>query len=114
MSHSKDLRQKALNLVNKGWKIKDICAFLEISRSSFQRWRLKQELTGNLAPKSRETEPYKIDNQQLKAYVSKNPDAHLNEIASHFKVTSSCICTALQRLKITRKKRQLIIKKEIA
>jgi transposase len=113
MSHSKDLREKALNLVKQGWSIKDICVLFEISRSSFQRWRLKQEFTGSVAPKVRESSPYKLDNDQLKSYVKKNPDAYLSEIALHFKVTASCICTALQRLKITRKKRPRSIKKEI-
>lgn len=111
MSHSEDLREKALKLVQHGWSIKDICVLLEISRSSFQRWRLKKEFTGSSAPKSRETSPYKINNEELKVYVRKNPDAYLNEIALHFEVTSSCICTALQRLKITRKKDNLLQRK---
>ena len=104
MSHSRDLREKAIKYVEQGGLIKDVCKLFEISRSSFQRWRVKQEQTGSVARKSRKKSPYKIDNDELKSYINKNPDAYLNEIASHFAVTAPCILFALRRLKITRKK----------
>lgn len=114
MSHSKDLREKAIKYVEQGGSIKEVCLLFEISRSSFQRWRDMKDYTGSLAPKSRIKSPYKIDNEQLKAYISTHPDAYLNEIASHFKVTTPCISIALKRLKITRKKSLSSIKKEMS
>ena len=113
MSHSKDLRKRAVKYVEQGGSIKDACQLFEISRSSFQRWRDIKDQTGSLAPKSRIKSPYKIDNEQLKAYINEHPDAYLNEIASHFNVTSPCISIALKRLKITRKKNLPFIKKEM-
>lgn len=113
MSHSKDLRVRAIKYVEQGGAIKDACRLFEISRSSFQRWRNIKDNTGSLAPKSRIKSPYKIDNEQLKAYINEHPDAYLNEIASHFNVTSPCISIALKRLKITRKKSPLFTKKEM-
>ena len=112
MSHSKDLRGRAINYVEAGGTIKDACRIYEVSRSSFQRWRGIKDKTGSLAPKSRVKSPYKLDNEQLKAYINEHPDAYLNEIASHFNVTSPCISIALKRLKITRKKSLSFIKKE--
>ena len=82
-------------------------------RSSFHRWRNLRNTTGSLAPKARIKSPYKIDNEQLKAYINEHPDAYLNEIAAHFDVTSPCISIALKRLKITRKKSPYFIKKEM-
>lgn len=114
MSHSKDLRERAIKYVEQGGAINDACQIFEISRSSFQRWRDIKDKTGTLAAKSRIKSPYKIDNEQLKAYINEHPDAYLNEIASHFNVTSPCICIALKRLKITRKKSQFFIKKEMS
>ena len=111
MSHSKDLRARAIKYVEQGGAIKDACRIFEISRSSFQRWRGIKKKTGTLAPKSRTKSPYKIDNELLKAYINEHPDAYLNEIASHFKVTAPCISIALKRLKITRKKSLSFIKK---
>lgn len=111
MSHSKDLRERAIKYVEQGGAIKDACRIFEISRSSFQRWRSIKDKTGALAPKSRIKSPYKIDNELLKAYINNHPDAYLNEIALHFNVTSPCISIALKRIKITRKKSRSSIKK---
>jgi transposase len=113
MSHSKDLRARAIKYVEQGGAIKDACRLFEISRSSFQRWRTIKDNTGTLEPKSRIQMPYKIDNEQLKTYIKEHPDAYLNEIASHFNVTSPCISIALKRLKITRKKSPHFTKKEM-
>ena len=113
MSHSKDLRERAIKYVEQGGLIKDACVLFEVSRSSFQRWRLKKKHTGNVIPKSRTKSPYKINNDDLKDYINKNPDAYLNEIAEHFQVTSPCIFVALKRLKITRKKSPRFTKKEM-
>lgn len=112
MSHSSDLRKRALKFVEKGGSIKEACLLFEVSRSSFQRWRLKQKNTGSLAPKSRDRAPYKIDNDELNAFINKHPDAYLNEIAAHFQVTIPGVSIALKRLKITRKKRLNSTKKE--
>lgn len=111
MSHPNDLRKKAIKYVEQGGTIKAACLIFEISRSSFQRWRRKKNTIGTLSPKSREKSPYKVDNDALKAYIAEHPDAYLNEIAFHFKVTSPCISIALKRLKITRKKSLHPIKK---
>jgi transposase len=113
MSHSKGLRERAIKYVEQGGLIKDACKIFEISRSSFQRWRVRREQTGNFAAKARKRSPYKIDNDALKSYINKNPDAYLNEIAAHFEVTSPCIFFALRRLKITRKKSLHSTKKEM-
>ena len=48
--------------------------------------------------------PYKIDNEALKAYIKSHPDAYLNEIATHFNVTESGVKKVLKRLNITQKK----------
>lgn len=113
MSHSKDLRERAVKYVEQGGTIKAACELFEISRSSFQRWRRRKNTVGSLVSKTRETLPYKVDNSALKAYISEHPDAYLNEIAAYFKVTSPCISIALKRLKITRKKSLRSIKKEM-
>lgn len=113
MSHSSDLRKRALKFVENGGSIKEACLLFEVSRSSFQRWRIKQKITGSLAPKSRMRVPYKINNDELNSFINKHPDAYLNEIAAHFQVTIPSVSIALKRLKITRKKRPNSTKKEM-
>lgn len=114
MSHSKDLREKVIKYVEEGGLIKEACKLFEVSRSSFQRWRLKQKQTGTVLRKSRTKSPYKVNNDELHDYINKHPDAYLNEIAEHFEVTAPCIFVALKRLKITRKKSRRFIKKEMS
>lgn len=114
MSHSKDLREKAIKYVEQGGLIKDACKLFEVSRSSFQRWRLQQSQTGTVLRKPRTKSPYKINNEELHDYINRHPDAYLHEIAEHFQVTAPCIFVALKRLKITRKKSRRFIKKEMS
>ena len=112
MSHSEDLRSRALRYVEQGGSVKEACSLFEVSRSSFQRWRIRKSLTGSLKVKPRTKQPYKIDNEALRNYVMQTPDAYLNEMASHFNVTIPCISIALKRLKITRKKSAASTKNE--
>lgn len=112
MSYSNALRKRALKCVAEGGTIKEAYLLFGVSRSSFQRWRLKQKNTGSLAPKSRMRVPYKVDNDELTAFIDKPPDAYLNEIAAHFQVTIPSVSIALKRLHITRKKRLHFTKKE--
>ncbi|MCH9716694.1 MAG: transposase [Gammaproteobacteria bacterium] len=105
MSHSTDFRERVLAFIAEGGLIKDVCKIFVVSRSSVQRWRKKQEEPGDLNAKTRSCAPYKFTNQDLRSYVAAHPDAYLNEIATHFSVTTACISIALKRLKITRKKR---------
>lgn len=112
MSHSQDIRKRALKFVEEGGSVKEACLLFEVSRSSFQRWRLKRKNTGCLAPKSRIRVPYKINSDELNAFIDKHPDAYLNEIAAHFQVTIPGVSIALKRLKITRKKSLHFTKKE--
>lgn len=49
----------------------------------------------------------------IKAFVKENPDAYLNEIASHFNFTTPAIHAALKRLNITRKKSPRSIKSDV-
>lgn len=105
MSHSTDLRERVLGFISQGGLIKDACKLFVVSRSSIQRWRKKQEDTGDLSSKTRDCAPYKFTNEALRSYVDAHPDAYLSEIAEHFSVTAACISIALKRLGITRKKR---------
>lgn len=114
MGHSTDLREKAIEYVEKGGSIKNACIIFGISRSSFQRWRERKEEKGNLERQARIKAPYKFNNEDLKAYIKAHPDAYQSEIAEHFQVTAPCISIALKRLKITRKKSLRSIKKEMS
>ena len=61
--------------------------------------------TGSLADKERQRDPYKIPDEDLKAYIAANPDAFFTEIAVHFGCSDEGIRQACKRLGITRKKK---------
>ncbi|HAT7073853.1 TPA: hypothetical protein JAN90_14025 [Legionella pneumophila] len=105
MSHIIEIRERVLAYIEEGGLIKAACQLFGVSRSSIQRWRLRKAVVGVLSPVERTNAPYKIDDEALKRYIETHPDAHLNELASHFGLTPSGIWRALKRLKITRKKR---------
>jgi len=109
MSHSEDIRERSLNYVSNGGKIKDAVKIFKISRSSFQRWRSSKIKTGSIENKPRVVEPYKINNYELLSYINEYPDAYIVEIAEHFSVTKGCISIALKRLNISRKKKAYYI-----
>jgi len=112
MSHSEIIRIQALKYVDNGGLIVDALEIYDISRSSFQRWRAMNSETGSVAIPPRNTQPYKIDNEKLKSYIHDNPSAYIAEISNHFKLSTGCICEALKRLKISRKKKACYTLKE--
>ena len=105
MAHAEQLRNRILKYVDSGRTLKEASSLYEVSISSIKRWKKLKRESGTVAIQSRSCTPYKIDSEKLNAYLAKHPDAYLQEIAAHFKVTDSGICKALKRLKITRKKR---------
>ncbi len=105
MSHPEEIRILVLNYVYNGGKIVDALEIYDVSRSAFQRWRTMNNETGSVAIPPRNTQPYKIDNDKLKSYIKENPSAYISEIANHFELSTGCICEALKRLNISRKKK---------
>ena len=79
MSHSTDIRQKAIDFVNKGGEIKEACNIFDVSRSSFQRWVIRLKETGSVEEYIRKDQAYKFNNNDLKEFIINNPDAYLNE-----------------------------------
>ncbi|MDR0679654.1 MAG: transposase [Puniceicoccales bacterium] len=70
------------------------------------KWKKKLRETGNLerAPLNRKYR--KLDLEKLVKYVKEQPNAYQREMASGFKVSTSCIGKVLRKLKITVKKDQ--------
>lgn len=105
MAHLEDLRKKVLAHILKFGSIKSAIKIFNVSRSSIQRWQNRHSDIGSVAKKARECEPYKVKEASLRSFIESNPESYLYEIADHFNVSVGCIAMALQRLKITRKKR---------
>ena len=101
MSYPESFREAVLNYIDSGNKISEASAVFDVTELSIGLWRCKK--TGSIKRRPRTKNPYKIDNESLKAYIKSHPDAYLNEIATHFSVTESRFSKALRCLNINRK-----------
>ena len=110
--YSVDLRKRVLKYIEEtADKIKASQLF-NVGIATIYRWIARKTQTGNIEPSPKKAYKKKIDDQRLIAYVEQNPDHFLSEIATHFKTTLQAVFYALQRLKITRKKRLRFTRKE--
>ena len=105
MAYSLDLRKRALEHLKKGNSRKETSFIFGVTTQTLANW-IQREKEGNLPAKQRVSGSYKIDDEELKEFIRKTPDAYLYEISEHFKVTASAIFYACKRIGITFKKRQ--------
>lgn len=111
MTYSLDLRNKALKYIENGGTWKSAGQTFGVAVRTLALW-LRRKRQNNLPPKARQTGSYKIDEDRLKEYIEKNPDAYLREIATEFGTTIPAIFYACRRSKINLKKRRRTTKKE--
>jgi transposase len=112
MAYSTDLRTKALDYIEKGGSKEDASRIFGVTIRTLFNW-IKRKKTGCLAAsKRKERKPHKIENEKLKAYLQKHPDAYLREIAEFLGAALTTVFYACKRLKINLKKRPRSIKSE--
>jgi len=112
MTYSLDLRNKAIKYIENGGTWNSASQIFGVSVRTLAHW-LRRKKQNNLSPKARQTGSYKIDEEHLKDYISKNPDAYLREIAEEFGTTIPAVFYACRRSKITLKKRHPTTRKEM-
>lgn len=110
--YSVDLRRRVLEYVEETADKTKASQLFKVGIATVYRWIARKTRSGNIEPSPKKAYKKKIDDQKLIAYVEKNPDHFLIEIATHFNTTLQAIFYALQRLKITRKKRPRFTGKE--
>lgn len=110
--YSMDLRKRVLQYLEKNNDKMKASQLFQVGIATVYRWIKRKKQKGNVEPLRKKSTYKKIDDQKLIAYVEQNPDHFLSEIAKHFGLTLQAIFYALQRLKITRKKRLYFTRKE--
>lgn len=103
MTYSLDLRQRVVKLVENGGSKAEASRRYEVSRWCVADWCQRS----NLAPKKVKRRARKLDWEDLRRDVQKNPDALLRERAKYFGVHINSIWYALKEMKQTRKKNAL-------
>jgi len=105
MGYSIELRIRALEYWEEGHTKEETAKVFKVSTSILQKWKYRLKETGKLENRKREITSPKIDLEKLKNYIDEHPDKFQYEVAEKFGCSQPCICKALKRLKITRKKR---------
>ena len=105
MAYSTDLREKVMEFLQKGHRVSQAEDAFGISGFTIRKWRRLLERTGGLEDAPRSHNFKKLDPEKLKAYVGERPDAYLKEIGEAFGCSGTAVFKALERLKITRKKK---------
>jgi transposase len=100
MSYSLDYRNRVMKIKNdKNLTFESTSKRFGIGIRTLFRWQI------DIEPKKTRNKPAtKINMDNLKSDIDKNPDSYLAERATRFGVSISGIFYALQRLKITYKK----------
>ena len=109
MAYSLDLRQKVIDYVKNGGRITKAAKLFGIGRASIYRWLDRKDLEATKV----EHRQRKLDWKALENHIQENPEARLKERAQKFGVSSTAIFSALKKMKITRKKKNFVIEKEI-
>lgn len=108
MPYSLDLRKKVIDYLEHGGNITKAASIFAISRASIYRWLKRKDLKA-IVVKHRQR---KLNWQDLKLDVMRNPDLKLIDRARKFDVRPSAISYAFKKMKITRKKNNYVIRKE--
>lgn len=106
MSYPTKYRERTIEYRQAGHTLEETHQIFKVSRSTIQKWEKQLKETGNLEKKELHRSYRKINPEKLKPYVKGHPDAYQSEMAEAFGCSESGIRDALQRHKITRKKRQ--------
>jgi len=112
MAYSKDLRERIIAYLNEGHSQEETRIIYKVGVSTMKRWMALLSETGSLEKRPLERSPRKFETEKLKTYIEENPNALLKEIAQQFGGTATGAFHALNREKITRKKRLYITRKE--
>jgi transposase len=110
MAYSVDSRKIILEYLEKGHTQKEARSELGVSIASMSKWRKMLRETGSLEDKEPQRKPRKLHDEELKAYITANPDAYFIEIAKHFNCSDEGVRKACKRLGITRKKKTNLYK----
>ena len=105
-------RQRALKAVRNGRSKTEVNVMLGLGVNTLKNWEKLEEETGSLEDKPPNRKAYKIDREKLLAYYKENPYSTDEETALAFNCSTSGIEHARKAANITRKKTQLVIKKE--
>lgn len=116
--YSYDIRQKAINAVDKGNRKSDVCRMFNISRNTLYLWLKLREETGDFASVTdyqRGPEPKINDLKAFSDFAQDNGHLTQSKMALkwHEPVSKTRIGQALKRIGFSRQKKLIVMEKEM-
>ncbi len=111
-AYPQEFRERVMDAVRSGeFTQEEVAEIFQVTDRSIRYWQRQEEETGSLAPKPHAGGAgpaiHGEAERRLKDFVLGHPDATLDEIkaALGLSISPKTICTTLQRMKLTRKKK---------
>lgn len=109
-----DLRERVIEYSNTGSTGQVIADVLKVSKSFVSRLLKRYRETKTIEPKKPvSTRPFKLNYNEVKKYIDKNPDKTLKEIGKEFNTSHVAIFYILKKIGYSYKKRDFYTKKEM-
>ena len=106
MAYSKDYRKRVLEFCyEEGHTLEETSRVFHVGITTIGEWRRLREETGELECRPLNREARIFSEEKLSAYIAENPDATLQDIADQFGGSTTGAFYALERNKITFKKK---------
>jgi len=108
MAYSVDLRSRVIDFIKKGHTQEETSLIFKVGTSTIKRWLALLSETGGLQKRPLNRSASIFESEKLQSYIKDNPDALLKDIAERFGGSVTGAFYALEREKITLKKRALL------
>jgi transposase len=97
-----------IEYVRKGNTHNEARKVFKVGTATIERWLTLLSETGSLEKRPLNRMPSKFDSEKLNTYIEENSDATLKDVAEHFGGSITGAFYALEREKITLKKRAFL------
>jgi putative transposase len=108
MAYSIDLRERVMAYLQEGHTQEETSIIFKVGTTTIKGWLKLVWETGSLEKRDLERSPRKFETEKLNTYIEENPNALLKDVAREFKGSITGAFYALEREKITLKKRDLL------
>ena len=112
MAYSTDLRSRVIDFLREGHTQEETSLVFKVGTTTIKSWLSLLSETGSLEKRPLNREASIFDSEKLNAYIEENPNALLKDVAEHFGGSITGAFYALEREKITLKKKRFSTKNE--
>ena len=110
MAYSVDLRRRVIDYLREGHTQEETSLIFKVGTTTIKNWLTLLSETGSLEKRPLNREASIFESEKLNSYIEENPNALLKDIAEHFGGSITGAFYALEREKITYKKKRFSIK----